>query len=70
MSKANIAKSLLVLLTIPAGVGGILHARVNLGMSERDLSAWLAAGSATMAWGAAVLWVAVIWLFVQRRVLG
>ena len=70
MSNTNIVKTLIMLLAIAAGVAGILYARVNLGMSEQALSACLESATVTVALAAAVVWVAVIWLFVQRRVVG
>ena len=70
MSNANLVKTLIMLVAIVAGVAGILYARVNLGMSEQALSAWLESATGTIALAAAVIWVAVIWLLVQRRALG
>ena len=70
MSKADAIKTLIMFAAIVLGVAGVLYSQVNLGMTQQDLSAWLESATGTIALAAAVLWVAVIWVFVYRRTVG
>lgn len=66
MSNTNFVKTLVMLIAIAVGVAGILYARVNLGMSDQDLTAWMRSTAGTLALAAAVIWVAVIGLVLIR----
>lgn len=70
MSKMNLVKTATLFLAIALGVASILYARVDMGMSEQALNAWLGSATAVMAGAAAVVWIAVVWLFVARRAVG